>query len=809
MNTTLSPKPRRVSRWACLGFLLGLATTIVTPSPVPASEDTTKWVRTAQNGRWSEASTWEGGRVPEAEQRVHIRLGHAVVYDLNTDTVFRTVFISGKLVFDPSRDTRMDVGLLRIENADTPSEEGFDCEGHIEDLPANQKQAALIVGSPNAPIYADKRALIRLVYIPDRGGVKGHDKQSCPAIVCCGGRMDFHGAPLNRTWVKLGATANKGSNKVTLSEGVRGWRAGDQVIITATHLGRDNGQGTELLETEERTITGLAGDKNTIELTLDKPLLHEHLGEGEFRGEVANLSRNVIVESADPNGVRGHTMYHRGSQGSLSYAEFRHLGKKDVLGRYSLHYHLVGDTMRGSSVIGVSIHDSHNRWLTIHGTNHLVVRDCVGCRSIGHGFYLEDGTEVDNILDRNMAVQAMDGKRLPQQVLPFDHNEGSGFWWANSLNTFTRNVTCENNRYGYRFEATETSAMKLKLRIRQPDGSKKIVDIRTLPFVRFADNEAHCDGLYGLNLGEGVNRVGPDEHHPFVLRNTRIWEIHYAFRVQSPSVKVEGMTLHNSIYGVYHPNFDRHAYHNLTISRSGPGGDAEPFNRGHDDDSIQYGSLTVDGLTFAGHRFSGMPLIQLTDDNPTGKAESHFRNVSVIDRKDNNKRALIDLGGGPQPEPKTATSVPVFLHDYYGQGEHARVVSRKSGDYRAAETSTYKAETPLTGEGTRVAHVKNVAFPKLLDPVDDLPPTTVITHVTKTADAWLVRGSATDNNTVKSVVVNGLPATSLRGDYSEWECRVPFENAPRHELTAQATDAQGLKEPVPHFVAEFVRIPGE
>jgi len=61
-------------------------------------------------------------------------------------------------------------------------------------------------------------------------------------------------------------------------------------------------------------------------------------------------------------------MYHRPSAGSISYAEFRHLGKKDLLGRYAIHFHLVRDTMRGSSVIGASIWDSHNRWLTIHGT---------------------------------------------------------------------------------------------------------------------------------------------------------------------------------------------------------------------------------------------------------------------------------------------------------------------------------------------------------------------------------------------------------------------------------------------------------
>ena len=75
--------------------------------------------------------------------------------------------------------------------------------------------------------------------------------------------------------------------------------------------------------------------------------------------------------------------------------------------------------MRGSSVKGVAIVESHNRWITIHGTQYLVVRDCVGYRSVGHGFFMEDGTETNNLLDRNLAVQACTGKALPKQVLPF------------------------------------------------------------------------------------------------------------------------------------------------------------------------------------------------------------------------------------------------------------------------------------------------------------------------------------------------------------------------------------------------------
>lgn len=762
-----------------------LATTLGHAADSPA------WTRSVKNGVWSDSATWSGGLVPGAGARVHIASGTTVTYDMKSDATIRAVCVSGTLSFAPDKDTQLNVGVLKVEPGDRPSEEGFDCDAHLADVDDNRPQPALLVGSPGKPIAADHTALIRLV------AVEGQDKQSCPAIVSCGGRMEFHGAPLSRTWLKLGATAKKGDAVVTVEEAVTGWRVGDRVIITATRLGRDNGGGSDKLQTEERQIKAIDG----ASITLNEPLFNEHLGEGDFRGEVANLSRNVVVESADPDGERGHTMYHRGSAGSIGYAEFRHLGKKNVLGRYSLHFHLVGNTMRGSSVIGASIWDSNNRWLTIHGTNYLVVRDCVGYKSVGHGFFMEDGTEIYNVLDRNLAVQSMHGKKLPKQVLPFDQNEGSGYWWANSFNTFTRNVSCENNQYGYRFEATQSSEMKMTLPVQQPDGTTAQTDIRTLPFVRFEDNEAHCDGLYGINLGEGVNRVGPDEKHPFVMRNTKIWEVHYAFRVQSPSVLNENMHIHQAIYGVYHPNYDRHVYRNMTISRTGRGGDAEPFNRGHDDLSVQYGMLTVDGLTFAGHQNSGMPLVQMSDDNPSGTAETHLRNVQVIDRKDSNRRALVNLGGGPRPKPKTPTSVPVFVHDYYGSGRHAKVVSVKSGDFKAEGESPFKSDPPLTGDESRVMEVRDVAFPELLHPVDDQPPATVITSVQRDGDYWLIRGVSEDNGEIKVVKVHGVAATSTRANFAEWEVKLKRESLPADgRIKAAAKDAAGNVEQLAHAI---------
>lgn len=782
-DSTITIKPRD---WLMVvGMLLALNI-----GPAWAADNAPKsapqWIRSVQSGPWSAAATWEGGKVPAAGTRVQVRTGHTVIYDAKSDQTIRAIHVAGTLRFATDRDTQLNVGLIKIQPGDDASEDGFNCDVHMPAQPrvASEDRPVLEIGSLEKPLPSQHHALVRLVY------VEGMDRESCPAIICCGGRMDFHGAPMRRTWVKLGATAKTGDKSVTLPESVPGWRARDRVIITATQKTyRNKGSFTE-----ERTIQSV-DDKRLI---LDQPLEHEHQGDGDYRGEIANLSRNVIVESADPEGVRGHTMYHRNSSGSISYAEFRHLGKEGVLGKYALHYHLVGSSMRGSSVVGASIWDSRNRWLTIHGTNYLVVRDCVGYRSIGHGFFLEDGTEIANVFDHNLAVGARHGKKLPKQVLPFDGNEGAGFWWANSLNTFTGNVATENDQYGFRFEATPTSALKLVLPILQSDGSHKDVDIRTLPFIRFQDNEVHSNvGLYGINLGEGVNRVGPDPRHPFVVRNTKIWDIHYAFRPQVPSLLVEHMTIWRAAYGVYHPNFDHHAYHDLYIGQT----NTEPFNRGHDDLSAQYGVLTVDGLTFDGIRSGdSMPLIQISDDNPTGDAVSHFRNVKLVNWTGTKKRALVNLGGGPRPTPKTAKGVPIYLHDWFGPGRTAEVVSTKSAEYRA-DTTRFHEEPLMTGDESRAAEVRDIPFPRVLDPVDDLPPATVITHVVRNDEKLVIRGTATDNGAIRKVMVNGQEARATKPNFAEWEIVLEKTGSGALKLTAHAEDEAGNVERMPHVVS--------
>ena len=543
--------------------------------PSAKAEPAPPLVRSAGNGKWSNPATWEGGQLPGRGARVQVRTGHTVVYDLLADSPIRSIHVSGILRFDREKDTRLEVGLIKIQSGEDPSESGFNCEAHImsqRDGEGNQTSAALEIGTPDAPIAAGRNALIRLT------AIDGLDPEECPAIVCCGGRMDLHGAPIEQTWVKLNVTSPKGSTTIELAQPVPGWRVGDRVIITSTFHQRVAEEGDiptvrHKPETEERLILGISGR----EITIDKPLVFAHTVRDVYRGDVALLSRNVIIESAEPNGIRGHTMYHRNSSGSISYAEFRHLGKAGKLGKYSLHFHKVGDTMRGASVIGASIWDSANRWITIHGTNGLVVRDCVGYQSLGHGFFLEDGTEVDNILDGNLAVQACQAKPLPDQILSFDRNEGAGFWWANCHNAFLRNVAVECDQYGFRYEAPASDGFDPNMNVRWQDGSHRTVDIRTLPFVCFKDNEAHAQRRYGVNLGGGpgngakggVGGVGPESTNPSVVRDLRVWDSHWAFTPNVPGTLVDGLEIAYSRFGVYRPHYDRQSYQRVKLYQTG------------------------------------------------------------------------------------------------------------------------------------------------------------------------------------------------------------------------------------------------
>lgn len=538
-------------------------------------------VRTVASGVWSAGATWETGAMPAAGDVVLVRPGHRVVYDVKSETVLRAVHIGGVLSFSREKDTLLCAALIRIAHGEDCKEEGFDCHARIPENVTSAASPALEVGTPDAPIPAERAAIIRLTYLD------GMDRNSFPALICCGGRMDLHGAPLERTWQKLGyQTPILEHRVIPLPSLPTGWRAGDRLLFPGTGqtspvnesmLGIKMGHllMRECSRSEVRTLVKaedwgyLAG----MQLVgLDAPLKYNHDVLERWQGEIANLSRNVVVESADPKGERGHTMYHRGSTGSLGYVEFRHLGKRGVLGRYPVHFHLTGDTMRGSSVVGCSVWDSANRAIVLHGTHYLVVRENVAFDIVGHAYFLEDGTETRNILDRNLACVVHQAAPLPEQTLAFDMNTGAGFWWANSLNVFTRNLAAECDHDGFRLEAVRTKDGPPRAAVRQPDGSTTVRDLRTVPFIRFEDNEAHRMRFFALNLNgltevpdsfearlrelgaaEDAEGVGPDIHHAFIVKNFRGWDAHWVFHGGAWNTEIDGLDAFRSAHGLWRP----------------------------------------------------------------------------------------------------------------------------------------------------------------------------------------------------------------------------------------------------------------
>jgi hypothetical protein len=252
---------------------------------------------------------------------------------------------------------------------------------------------------------------------------------------------------------------------------------GDQIVLTST----DYLPG----HSEQLTIKSVSSDGKTI--TLEKGAAYPHAraqvdlggvpaGIGpdvkvaETRAAVALLTRSIrIVSEGDKidqplaagSYFGGHTVVR---QGVLAYqvqgVEFYQLGQGGRLGHYPVHAHKLRKTNPDTHFLkDSSIHDSMTRWVTLHSTHSITVARVVGYLSIGHGFYLEDGTEIDNKFHSNIGIfarAAVDNPHNPrkvpgilaspdkpgQEMVPFhsDYDHPTVFWIMNGWNEFEGNM---------------------------------------------------------------------------------------------------------------------------------------------------------------------------------------------------------------------------------------------------------------------------------------------------------------------------------------------------------------------------------
>ena len=147
-----------------------------------------------------------------------------------------------------------------------------------------------------------------------------------------------------------------------------------------------------------------------------------------MRAAVGLLSRSIkIVSDGDKPGSSfdvapgnpdnyfgGHTIARQGFLiDQMQGVELYELGQGGSIMHYPVHFHMVRQTPVGAGgsepitfVKDCSIWDSMTRWIVLHGTQGVRLARNVGYESIGHGFYLEDGTETGNQLYANLGVFA-------------------------------------------------------------------------------------------------------------------------------------------------------------------------------------------------------------------------------------------------------------------------------------------------------------------------------------------------------------------------------------------------------------------
>jgi cell migration-inducing and hyaluronan-binding protein len=226
---------------------------------------------------------------------------------------------------------------------------------------------------------------------------------------------------------------------------------------------------------------------------LQKTLAPDLLNDGaETRAAVALLSRSIRVVSAGdaagedfPAETSGysygaHMVIRQGFRiAQIQGVEFVQMGQGGRLGHYPVHFHMARQTPANTWVKDSSINESMTRWIVLHSTLGVTVQRNVGYKSIGHGFYLEDGTETDNKFYSNIGIfaraavqNAQNPRRIPG-ILSTNEPGGFGFihrsdsefpsvfWITNGWNDFVGNMAAGAGACGaaYWFVPTENMGM--------------------------------------------------------------------------------------------------------------------------------------------------------------------------------------------------------------------------------------------------------------------------------------------------------------------------------------------------------------
>ena len=340
-----------------------------------------------------------------------------------------------------------------------------------------------------------------------------------PFVVTCGGSVDLHGAAPTASFTRLNATAAPSATSITVpAVDCARWSASSSIAIASSSFDQN--------QAETRTINGCSTVNGTTTLTLSSALTYQHYGAApsaysagatvlslEERAEVALLNRPILFQGTEATDAASKAALQDKKAAHMMFmmtpghvriegVEFDTVGRMGELGRYPAHWHKVGDHTGVDAYIKSSVfHNTFNRCVTIHETNGVTIQNNVCFSHYGHGFFLEEGNEVNNVFDGNLGFSS---KVVPngRQILTTDRtsdNVGryaapSTYWISNPSNTYKNNVAAGSDGSGFWFG--------LKDAAHKPDGLTAAPNATALGL--FENNLAHSS-RQGITVDGGPN----------------------------------------------------------------------------------------------------------------------------------------------------------------------------------------------------------------------------------------------------------------------------------------------------------------